>query len=97
MSLSGLVSRRWMNPPPGPAVVVHTMLAPTNRSVAFLVITAPLLAVALLPVAPALTSIGLAGSIPLYSKIRTSGYVAATLNSTVMVFAPAIAGEMFFA
>ena len=39
--------------------MVQTTLAATKRSVAFLVVTVPLLLVALLPVAAALTSTGL--------------------------------------
>ena len=56
--------RRWSS---------RTMLAPTNRSVALVVVTEPLLLVALFPLAPTATSRGLTGSIPLYSKIRMSG------------------------
>jgi hypothetical protein len=48
------------------------MLAPTKRSLAFLVMTEPLLLKALLPVAAALTSKALTGSIPLYSRMRRS-------------------------
>ena len=44
MSPSGLVIMRWVNPLPEPVVPVQTMLAPTKRSLAFLVMTAPLLA-----------------------------------------------------
>jgi hypothetical protein len=73
MSPSGLVIIRCVSPLPGPVDPVFTMLAPTKRSLAFLVITAPLVVVALLPVESTTTSIGLPGSIPLYSKIRMSG------------------------
>ncbi len=48
-----------MNLGPGLCVKVHTMLAPTKRSMPLLVVTAPLLLVPLLPAAPALTSSGL--------------------------------------
>src|ERR1700692_1691426 len=92
-----LVIIRWVNPLPGPAVVVQTRLAPTNRSLAFLVITAPLLLIRLLPVAAELTSSGLMGSTPLYSKIRMSAKEAAALNFTVTVLAPATADEMLLA
>jgi hypothetical protein len=72
MSPSGLVIIRCVSPLPGPVDPVFTMLAPTNRSSAFSVITEPLLVVALLPVASTTTSTGLTGSMPLYSKIRMS-------------------------
>jgi hypothetical protein len=62
-----------------------------------LVVTEPLLLVAVVPCAPADTSNGLAGSNPLYSAIRMSGKAAAALNVTVTVFAPAAADTMFFA
>jgi hypothetical protein len=64
------------------------VLAPTKRSAAFLVVTLPLLLVELLPAAATTTSTGLVGSIPLYSRIRMSGYVADPLNVTVTAFEP---------
>jgi uncharacterized membrane protein len=64
------------------------VLAPTKRSAALLVVTVPLLVVELLPEAAATTSTGLVGSIPLYSRIRMSGYVAAPLNVIVTAFEP---------
>jgi hypothetical protein len=73
------------------------MLAPKSKSVALVVVTAPLLAVALLPEAAAVTSTGLFGSAPLYSRIRMSGYAAAVENVTVTLFAPAPAAAMFLA
>jgi hypothetical protein len=73
------------------------MLAPKSRSVALVVVTAPLLLVALLPEAAAVTSTGLVGSAPLYSRIRMSGNAAAAENVTVTLFAPAVAAAMFFA
>ncbi len=97
MSPSGFVSNRWVNPLPGPEVFVRTMLAPIKRSIALLVIIAPLLLAALFPVAPAPTSRGLTGSIPLYSKILMSAKAAAALKLKVTVLAPARAAEMFFA
>src|ERR1700680_988758 len=97
MSPSGLVSSRWVNPLPGPVVLVQTMLAPTNRSTALVVIMALLLLVALSPVAAALTSSGLSASLPLYPKIQISGATAAALKVNVTAFAPAVAAEMFLA
>src|SRR5580704_16990844 len=97
MSPSGVVSKRWIILVPGPVVLVQTMLAPTKRSLAFLVMTEPLLLKALLPVAAALTSKALTGSIPLYSRMRRSTEVAAALNLTETVLAPAVAAAMFFA
>jgi hypothetical protein len=91
------VSSRCVNPLPGPVVPVDTMLAPSNKSVAFVVLTAPLLVNLLVPVPATNVSTALTGSIPLYSKIRMSGWVAATFHVTVTTFAPAAAPEMFFA
>jgi hypothetical protein len=61
------------------------------------VVTAPLLLVALLPCAPTATSSGFTVSRPLYSAIRISGKAAAALKITVTVFTPAAAAEMFLA
>src|ERR1700693_5571557 len=97
MSPSGLVIKRWMKPLPGPLVLVQTTLAPTRRSLAFLVSTAPLLVAALLPVAAALTSRGVEGSRPLYSRIRISGEATAALKLKVTELAPAVAAAMFLA
>jgi hypothetical protein len=60
---------------PLPALIVHvaTQLAPSNRSVAFVVVTTPLLVAELLPAAPTNTSTGLSVSMPLYSRILISG------------------------
>jgi len=44
-----------------------------NRSVALVVVTEPLLLVALFPDAPTVTSSGVAGLRPLYSKIECPG------------------------
>jgi hypothetical protein len=49
------------------------MFAPTSKSEALVVVTALLLLVALVPVAPAPTSSGVFVSSPLYSKTRMSG------------------------
>ncbi len=73
MSPSGTVMTRLVNPAPAPAVRVSTMLAPTSRSFALVVVTAPLFVVAVLPVAAAVTSSGFVGSRPLYSRMRMSG------------------------
>src|ERR1700733_4461277 len=97
MSPSGEVIKRLVAPVPGPVVAVQTRLAPTRRSLAFLVITAPLLAAALLPVAAALTSRALIGSTPLYSRTRRSTEGAAALNLAVTLLAPAEAAAMFLA
>jgi hypothetical protein len=51
--------------------------------------------VALLPVWLALTSNGLSGSIPLYSRIRMSGKTAGVLKVKVTALAPAPEAEMF--
>jgi hypothetical protein len=64
---------------------------------AFLVMTAPLLLLVLLPVAATLTSSGLTGSMPLYSRIRISDPTAAALNRTVTKFVPPALARMFFA
>ncbi|MGB7759243.1 MAG: hypothetical protein WBL61_05410 [Bryobacteraceae bacterium] len=67
------------------------------RSVALVVFAAPLLLIALLPEFALVTSTGLLGSAPLYSRMRMSGDVAALAKVTVTVFAPAVADTMFFA
>jgi hypothetical protein len=97
MSSSGDVSKRVVKPLPGPVVAFTTMFAPKSRSVAFVVVTDPLLLVVLLPVLAAVTSTGMFGSAPLYSKIRMSGYTAALEKVTVTLLAPAAAAVMFFA
>jgi hypothetical protein len=72
-------------------------LAPKSRSVALVVVAAPLLLVALLPLLAAVTSTGLLGSAPVYSRMRMSGNAAAAENVTVTEFAPAAAATMFLA
>ena len=65
---------RLVYPDPAPVVVVCTRLAPTNRSFAFFVVTKNRCCLdVLLPCAPATTSTGAAGAIPLYSAMRISG------------------------
>src|SRR5215471_10795276 len=97
ISPSGEVSKRLVNPLPGPVVRVATMLAPKSRSVGLVVVAEPLLLVVLLPVPAAVTSTGLLGSAPLYSRTRMSGYAAAAENVTVTVLLPAAAAAMFLA
>jgi hypothetical protein len=97
MSPSGVVSSRFVKPVPTPVVVVCTRFAPKSRSVALVVVTAPLLLLALLPEAAAVTSTGLPVSAPLYSRIRMSGYTAAMENVTVTLLAPAPAAAIFLA
>ena len=78
-------------------VLVYTMLAPTSSSLAEVVVAVPLLLVALLPTAAAVTSRGLVGLRPLYSRMRTSGETAAALKLTVTVLPFAAALAMFLA
>ena len=73
ISPSGLVITREVYPVPGADVLVETVLAPTNKSFAFVVVMAPLSVVELLPVAAPATSRGLLMSDPLYSRMRISG------------------------
>ena len=76
-------------------VVVATVLAATSNSGAVLVTAAGVLLVAVLPLAEAVTSTGLAAATPEYSRMRMSANCAATLKETVTVFAPAAAAAMF--
>jgi hypothetical protein len=78
-------------------VVLVVMLAPKIKSLAFVVLTAPLFAVLPVPIAPAVTSTGPVVASPLYSKIRISTYMAATVNLTVTVFAFAADPTIFLA
>ena len=94
MSPSGVVMRRLVKPVPAPIVDVNTSFAPTIRSLALVVVTAPLLLLLLVPVAPMATSSGLVVSMPLYSAVRMSGKAAPPLKLTVIEFVPA---AMFFA
>jgi hypothetical protein len=73
MSPLGEVRSLCVNPLPGPVVVVQTMFAPNSRSVGLVVVADPLLLAVLLPLLAAVTSTGLFGSAPLYSRIRMSG------------------------
>ena len=77
-----------MKPDPGPAVHVVTIFAPTNRSDALVVVTAPEELLVPVPLAPLAISKGVDSAIPLYSRIRISAYAAAPLNCTVTIFVP---------
>src|SRR2546428_13884204 len=83
MSPSGEVITRDVQPAPGSVVQVVTVLAATSRSDALVVATAGVLLVAALPVADAVTSTGLAGSSPEYSRVRTSAKTAGTVKETL--------------
>jgi hypothetical protein len=85
MSPSIEVMMRDLNPLPAARVVVATISAPKINSLALVVIAVPLLAVPLLPLAPAVASRVLT---PRYSRIRMSGYAAAWLNVTVTALLP---------
>jgi hypothetical protein len=94
--MSPLVVRiRVVKPVPGAVVMTWTVLAATSRSLAFTVVTAPVVVVVPEPVCCAVTSTGEVGSSPLYSTTRTSGDVAVVLKATVTTFADEPA--MFFA
>jgi len=80
MSPSGEVMMRDVKPLPAAAFVVATVFAPKINSLGLLVVAAPLFALVLFPLAPAVTSSVFK---PWYSRIRTSGYAAAWLNATV--------------
>ena len=83
-------STRVVKPDPGAVKAVPVVVPePKISSFAEVVVAPPLLALAPLPAAAAVTSSGLVGSNPLYSRMRTSGYAAAWLNVTVTVLPPA--------
>jgi hypothetical protein len=84
-SKSGEVIIREVNPVPAAEFPVDTVFAPKISSFATVVVAAPLLADALFPLAPAVTSSVVT---PRYSNIRTSGNAAAALNVTVTVLLP---------
>ena len=84
-SESGSVTTRSVYPLPTPPNPVATVFAPTTSSFVPVVVAAPLLALALLPLLAAVTS-RLAA--PSYSSTRTSGYTAAWLKVTVTVLLP---------
>jgi hypothetical protein len=92
ISPSGDVRILLVKPLPGPVVKPVTMFAPKRRSFALVVVDVPLLLVPPLPVAAAVTSSGLEGSAPEYSRIRISGEEAALEKTTFTVFVP---GRMF--
>src|SRR5260370_27938971 len=85
MSPSGEEIIRDVNPVPALPVKVATMFAPKINSLALVVVAAPLLDVALFPLAPTFASSVVT---PRYSRIRTSGKAAAWLNVTVTVLLP---------
>ena len=77
MSLSGEVMTRFVKDAPGPVVAPsNTMFAPTSKSLALVVGTAPVLLDVLFPWAAAVTSTGFVTSRPRYSAIRMSGFWA---------------------
>ena len=73
---------RDVNEVPAAVVVVLTQPAPTMSSFAAVVVADPLLAVAAVPLAPAVRS---RMETPEYSRMRTSGNATAALNVTVTV------------
>src|SRR5258706_15063792 len=95
MSPSGLVMTRDVQPAPGPLVQVVTVLAAKSKSDALVVTAAGVLLAAALPVAEAVTSTGLTGSSPAYSRMRASANIAGTVNETLAGLAPAGAPPMF--
>src|SRR4051794_30188956 len=72
MSASGIVIRRVVKPVGDPLKPPVVIPAPKMSSVAYPVVTFPLLALGAVPAADAVLSRGLDGSRPLYSVIRTS-------------------------
>jgi hypothetical protein len=64
---------------------------------ALLLVALPLLRAVPVPAAEAAVSSGVAGSSPLYSRMRTSGKLTVLLKVTVTVLAPAAAAAMFLA
>src|ERR1051325_8859291 len=97
MSPSGLVMTRDVNDGPGPVVCFWTMLPPTNRSFALVVVAKPLSGLRLLPCPAAVTSTGFDVAMPLYSAMRTSAFVAGVLNVIVTVLAFAADAPMLAA
>ena len=68
----GEVRKRIVHPVPGPWVVELTMFPPMRRSPGAVVVAAPLVALVLDPLEPAVTSRGLVWETPVYSITRTS-------------------------
>ena len=95
MSASGIVIRRVVKPVGDPLKPPVVIPAPKISSVAYPVVTFPLLALVAVPAADAVLSRGLDASRPLYSVIRTSAYGTGLLNTTVTLFVPAAADLMF--
>ena len=77
-----------MKPDPAPVNDEPLVPAPKMSSLAVVVLTVPLFAVAPDPAAPTALSSGVLASRPEYSSILTSGYAAALLNVTVTVVLP---------
>jgi hypothetical protein len=85
---------RLVKPDPAPLVIDVTVLPATKISEALVVVIAPEELVVPVPLPPFATSKGLVVSIPLYSRIRISGYEVDPPKFTVTVFSPP---AMFFA
>ena len=86
ISPSGDVMIRVVNPLPAAPVAVYTMFAPKINSFALVVVAAPLFAVELFPLAPAVTS-SVADS-PVLQNPYVRKCNAGWLNVTVTVLAP---------
>ncbi len=97
MSPSGFVITRLVHPVAGPVVMGQMVLAAKSRSDALVVTSGGVLLLAVLPLAAAVTSTGFTESTPLYSRTRTSAIIAAGVNDTLTMLAPAAAAAMFFA
>ena len=88
---------REVKPVPAAEVPVATSFPATSRAFGAVVVSAPLLLVALVPVPATTASTGFEGSTPLYSRMRMSGQSAEAPKPTVTLFAPAPAATMFAA
>jgi hypothetical protein len=97
MSRSGVVMMRLVKFVPAPENPPAVMPAPKISALGTVVVTAPLLADALVPDADVPATSGATGSRPLYSVIRRSTNGVAVLNVTVTVFVPAAAALIFLA
>ena len=94
MSASGLVMMRVVKFVPAAEKPPVVMPAPKISALAVVVVTVPLLAVALVPEAEVPISKGLTVSRPLYSSARMSTEGVAVLKVTVTVLVPAAAALM---
>ena len=79
------------------AIECSTSFAVTRSSLALEVVAVPLSRALPVPEAPTEMSSGLFGSIPLYSRIRTSALSTAAVKVTVTILESADAPAMFFA